>query len=76
MGLFRFLILPDYRLLRRSVSLLALYHGKWSLKGVWTYCFETNTKLHEGIWCITQNMFFPASNLTLMTSAASGTLGS
>lgn len=55
-GLFRLLILLVYWLIRRSDTLLALYHRNRFLKGVWTYCYEANGKLHYGIWRVAQDV--------------------
>ena len=55
-GLFRLLILLVYWLIRRSDALLALYHRTRFLKGIWTYCYDANGKLHYGIWRIAQDV--------------------
>lgn len=55
-GLFRLLILLVYWLIHRSDALLALYHRGKFVKGLWTYSYEANGKLHRGIWRISQDV--------------------
>lgn len=55
-GLFRLLILLVHWLIHRSDALLALYHRHRFLKGLWTYSYEANGTVHQGIWRIAQDI--------------------
>lgn len=55
-GLFRLLILLVYWLIHNSDALLALYHRKKFVKGLWTYTYEAHGKRHVGVWRISQDV--------------------
>ncbi len=56
LGLFRLLIILIYWVIRRSDTLLALYHQGRFLKGLWTYRYEVEGVAHMGVWRISQDL--------------------
>ncbi len=55
-GLFRLLILFVFWIMRRSNTLLALYHRGRFLQGLWSYRYDVGGEEHVGIWRIEQDL--------------------
>ena len=55
-GLFRLLFVLVFWIIKRSDTLLAIYHRERFLKGLWTYRYEIDGQAHLGIWRIGQDL--------------------
>ena len=55
-GLFRLLFVLTFWIIKRSDTLLAIYHRERFLKGLWTYRYEIDGQEHLGIWRIAQDL--------------------
>ncbi len=55
-GLFRLLFVLIFWVIKRSDTLLAIYHRERFLKGIWTYRYEIDGQAHLGIWRIGQDL--------------------
>ena len=55
-GLFRLLFVFVFWVIKRSDTLLALYHREKFLKGLWTYRYEIDGQVHFGIWRVAQDL--------------------
>ncbi len=55
-GLFRLLFVLVFWVIKRSDTLLAIYHRERFLKGLWTYRYEIDGQAHLGIWRIAQDL--------------------
>ncbi len=55
-GLFRLLFVLIFWIIKRSDTLLAIYHRDRFLKGLWTYEYEIGGETHLGIWRIAQDL--------------------
>jgi hypothetical protein len=55
-GLFRLLFVLIFWVIKRSDTLLAIYHRDRFLKGLWTYRYEIDGLAHLGIWRIAQDL--------------------
>ncbi len=55
-GLFRLLFVLVFWVVKRSDTLLAIYHRDRFLKGLWTYRYDIDGQVHLGIWRIAQDL--------------------
>lgn len=55
-GLFRLLFVLVFWVIKRSDTLLAIYHREKFLKGLWTYRYDIDGQVHLGIWRIAQDL--------------------
>lgn len=55
-GIFRLLFVLVFWVIKRSDTLLAVYHRDRFLKGLWTYRYEVDGQEHLGIWRVAQDL--------------------
>jgi hypothetical protein len=55
-GLFRLLFVFVFWVIKRSDTLLAVFHRERFLKGLWTYRYEVDGQVHVGLWRVTQDL--------------------